>query len=211
MTSFLLLLVTLTALLFILHCQPHSPYFHFHTMCTSVDTPAVSGPLPDKPIYKQGYVYKLNLKRSEEPLIDALQKLVFKNYGVTRDTDKYTWKTIPCHYLESQNVTRPYIGWADVNQCNYLFRLVGEDLVHPPSGIRSSVPLGGEGDTFFAQFVGRGRVVSLTKSLVDRVIVLGLFVTLCVTVSDTTLQASVQSICNPFRFQHWRMTEAKHR
>ena len=76
--------------------------------------------------------------------MDSLQKLIFKNYGIVRDTDRFAWKKIPCAYLESQNVTGPYVGWADTGMCNYLYQLIGNDLVHPPSGMRSSVPLGGK-------------------------------------------------------------------
>ena len=38
----------------------------------------------------------------------------------------------------------PYLGWADIGKCPYLYHDVGGDLVSPPSGMRSSVPLGGE-------------------------------------------------------------------
>jgi len=46
-------------------------------------------------------------------------------------------------HLESQNVSGPYMGWADEGRCNYLYQDVNGDLLHPASGLHSSVPLGG--------------------------------------------------------------------
>ncbi len=62
-----------------------------------------------------------------------------------KQSDKYMWKLSRCWYLEAQNVSGPYSGWADKRNCNYLFHDVSGDLIPPPSGMRSSVPLGGEG------------------------------------------------------------------
>ena len=47
-------------------------------------------------------------------------------------------------YLESQYVTGPYLAWTDTKRCPYLYHNVGGDLVSPPLGMRSSVPLGGK-------------------------------------------------------------------
>ena len=38
----------------------------------------------------------------------------------------------------------PYLGWADTGSCPYLYRDVDGDLLSPPKGMRSAVPLGGE-------------------------------------------------------------------
>ena len=38
----------------------------------------------------------------------------------------------------------PYVSWADRTHANYLYHDVSGDLMHPPSGMRSSVPLGGK-------------------------------------------------------------------
>ena len=47
-------------------------------------------------------------------------------------------------YLESQYVSGPYLGWADLDKSPYLYRDVDGDLLSPPKGMRSAVPLGGE-------------------------------------------------------------------
>ena len=87
----------------------------------------------------------LKFYSQDEPLVDLLENLTFKNYGLVKNSDKYTWHEIPCAYLEAQNVSGPYVGWADTTHANYLYRDVAGDLMHPPSGLRSSVPLGGKG------------------------------------------------------------------
>ena len=38
----------------------------------------------------------------------------------------------------------PYLSWADRGRCPYLYHNVRRDLVSPPLGMRSSVPLGGK-------------------------------------------------------------------
>ena len=38
----------------------------------------------------------------------------------------------------------PYLSWTDGGRHPYLYHIVGGDLVSPPLGMRSSVPLGGE-------------------------------------------------------------------
>ncbi|XP_064405275.1 uncharacterized protein LOC135350425 [Halichondria panicea] len=78
-----------------------------------------------------------------ETLIELLQNLTFLNSGVVKNSDEFVWLNQRCQYLESQNVSGPYTGWADVNSVNYLFRDRGQNYVDPPSGMRSSVPLGG--------------------------------------------------------------------
>ena len=79
-----------------------------------------------------------------ETLIELLQNLTFLNSGVVKNSDEFVWLNQSCKYLESQNVSGPYTGWADVHSVNYLFRRRGQIYVDPPSGMRSSVPLGGK-------------------------------------------------------------------
>ncbi len=79
-----------------------------------------------------------------ETLIELLQNLIFLNSGVVKNSDEFVWLKQKCLYLESQNVSGPYIGWADTYSFNYLFRHRGQTYVDPPSGMRSSVPLGGK-------------------------------------------------------------------
>lgn len=82
----------------------------------------------------------------DESLVNLLGNLTFKNYGIVKSSDHFVWREIPILYLEAQNVSGPYLGWADTHQANYLFQDVsGPYLTNPPSGMRSSVPLGGKG------------------------------------------------------------------
>ena len=46
----------------------------------------------------------------------------------------------------------PYVGWADKGMCNILYQDVGGDQLHPASGVRSSVPLGGECVYLYSEF-----------------------------------------------------------
>lgn len=91
------------------------------------------------------YTSFLRFYSQDEPLIELLGNLTFKNSGIVKTSDKYTWQGIPCLYLESQNVSGPYVSWDDCAKgyANYLYHDVAGDLIHPPSGMRSSVPLGG--------------------------------------------------------------------
>ena len=41
----------------------------------------------------------------------------------------------------------PYLGWADMDKSPYLYRDVEGDLLSPPKGMRSAVPLGGKCET----------------------------------------------------------------
>ncbi|XP_019863749.1 PREDICTED: uncharacterized protein LOC109592849, partial [Amphimedon queenslandica] len=84
----------------------------------------------------------LKFYSQDESLVNLLGNLTFKNYGIVKSTDHYVWQQIPCHYLEAQNVSGPYLAWADVKQANYLFHDVSGDMTHPASGMRSSIPLG---------------------------------------------------------------------
>ena len=80
-------------------------------------------------------------------LVDLLSGLSFKNYGVVKSSDVYVFEPLTCTglYLEAQNVTGSYTSWSDTyEKSSYLFQSVAGILVHPPSGMRSSVPLGGE-------------------------------------------------------------------
>ena len=81
--------------------------------------------------------------RNSSSLASLLTALKFNNYGIVRSSDRFAWSPAPCLYLESQNVSGPYMGWADERSCNYLYQDVDGDLLHPASGLRSSVPLGG--------------------------------------------------------------------
>ena len=79
-----------------------------------------------------------------------LSSLTFDNYGVVQSTDSYVFGPVYVGYFETQNVTNPYTSWAYYPfgpSAYYLFQDVDGVLVTPPSGMRSSVPLGGE-DSF---------------------------------------------------------------
>ena len=86
-------------------------------------------------------------------LVDLLEQLEFYNYGTVSHTDSFEWSVTPCLYLESQNVSGPYVGWADRQHFNYLYQSVSGELLHPPSGMRSSVPLGGEYALWLARLI----------------------------------------------------------
>lgn len=73
-----------------------------------------------------------------------IPNLKFLNSGKVRAGDKYEWKKLPCNYLESQNVSGFQNNWADRGNFNYLFQNQNGQLNPPPTGIRSSVPLGGK-------------------------------------------------------------------
>ncbi len=93
---------------------------------------------------RTGKISLLETHSNDEPLVQLLGNLTFKNYGIVKSRDEFVWIPKPCWYLEAQNVSGPYVGWADQAACNYLYRSISGDLVEPPSGMRSSVPLGGE-------------------------------------------------------------------
>ena len=78
-----------------------------------------------------------------QSLVEQLQKLIFLNTGVVTRKDEFVWKNIRCGYLEAQNVSMPYSGWADKGHVNYLHQKNSGYLVSPPSGMRSSIPHGG--------------------------------------------------------------------
>ena len=80
---------------------------------------------------------------ASQSLVEQLQKLIFLNTGVVTKKDEFAWKNFSCVYLESQNVSMPYIGWADKGHVNYLHQKNSGYLVSPPSGMRSSIPHGG--------------------------------------------------------------------
>ncbi|CAD5124032.1 DgyrCDS12336 [Dimorphilus gyrociliatus] len=75
--------------------------------------------------------------------LSQLLNLEFANSGISKAGDVYQWKQLPCSYLESQNVTTIQQNWANYKKFNYLFQEKNGELIPPPSGIRSSVPLGG--------------------------------------------------------------------
>ena len=82
-------------------------------------------------------------------LVDLLSSLSFKNYGIAKSSDVYVFNDLPCIYLEAQNVTSSYTSWSDTyGESSYLYQSVAGILVHPPSGMRSSVPLGGEDNSW---------------------------------------------------------------
>ncbi len=93
---------------------------------------------------RTGKISLLDTRSKDEPLVQLLGNLTFKNYGIVKSRDEFVWIPKPCRYLEAQNVSRPYMGWAVEETFNYLYHSVSGDLLHPPSGMRSSVPLGGE-------------------------------------------------------------------
>ncbi len=78
----------------------------------------------------------------DDPLVHLLGNLTFKNYGVVKRSDQFRSRRIRCQYLEAENVTEPYRSWA--GECSYLYHYVSGDWIPPPSGMRSSVPLGGK-------------------------------------------------------------------
>jgi hypothetical protein len=80
-------------------------------------------------------------------LIYLLSSLTFENYGVVQSTYNYFYGTVYVGYFETLNVTTPYTSWAYDPfgpSPYYLFQDVNGAQVTPPSGMRSSVPLGGE-------------------------------------------------------------------
>ena len=82
-----------------------------------------------------------------DPLSELLKSMVFKNSGTVKSTDEFVWQSQPCSYLESQNTSTVWTGWDVTGKHNYLYqRLANGSLVAPPSGMRSSVPVGGEID-----------------------------------------------------------------
>jgi len=84
-----------------------------------------------------------NPTTNRDTLVEQLEKLTFLNYGLTSYNYEYVWDPINCVYLESQNVSGPYIGWVAKGETNYLYRAIDGKLIDPPSGMRSSMPLGG--------------------------------------------------------------------
>ena len=65
-----------------------------------------------------------------------------------------TVNNVTCRYLESQYVSGPYLAWVDKHKFLYLYHNVGGDLVSPPLGMRSSVPLGGKSSRIGAWYLG---------------------------------------------------------
>ena len=107
--------------------------------------------------------------QANEPLVSLLGNLTFKNYGVVKNTDRYTWQRVPILYLEAQNVSGPYVGWADTKSANYLFHDVAGDMLHPPSGMRSSVPLGGKASSVLTTYQYKVFKLRIKNNAVARV------------------------------------------
>ena len=105
-------------------------------------------------------------RAADTTLAEQLSSLSFHNEGLLRRGTQFEVATIPCGYLEPENVTTPQHAWAVRSRCPFLFTknksdapsvmaakvssdpdgLDGLDgLVPPPLGIRSAVPLGGIG------------------------------------------------------------------
>jgi len=74
--------------------------------------------------------------------IELLKRLRFKNSGVVRRDTRFEYHTRPCYYME--DVDQWTTPWSD-GYYSYLYEVRGGELVDPPSGMRSSVPLGGLG------------------------------------------------------------------
>ena len=77
-------------------------------------------------------------------------RLTFKNSGVVQSTMRFEYKTQPCYYVESP--TAWSVPWGQVtggSSYPYLYlvesRGGASQLVPPPLGMRSAVPLGGLG------------------------------------------------------------------
>jgi non-lysosomal glucosylceramidase len=72
---------------------------------------------------------------------------------VTRADDGFAVSSVPCGYLEPENVSTPQYAWSHSGQCPFVFldKSAGAEdssdagLVPPALGIRSAVPLGGIG------------------------------------------------------------------
>jgi len=77
-----------------------------------------------------------------DKLIEALTRLRFKNSGVVRRDMRFEHRTRPCYYME--DVDRWSTPWDD-GYYSYLYEIRDGEAVDPPTGMRSSVPLGGLG------------------------------------------------------------------
>ena len=130
-----LLLASLLVLYTLHNCS------YYKILVIDVELPESHVHIPSQAVFAKGE----NLPKSSTALslVDQLYKLIFLNAGVATRKDEFVWKRINCGYLESQNVSLPYIGWADVGGTNYLYQENDGYLVSPPSGMRSSVPHGG--------------------------------------------------------------------
>ena len=104
---------------------------------------------------------------SSSSLAERLVALRFNNVGVTKSTTDFTVATVPCGYLEPENVTTPQHAWAQKGKCPFVFTTNqsggGRLLVPPPLGIRSAVPLGGIGAGSF-ELRGDGTLQQFTVS-----------------------------------------------
>ena len=152
----------------------HSLFRLCHSNITIIDIETPTHVLPENTISQQGPDSgNQNTVLSAIPgasptesktLIEELDSLVFKNYGAVRKTDKFVWNQHPCHYLEAHNVTGPYRGWAEVGTCTYMFQEIGNEQFNPPSGMRSSVPLGGQSSCEY----GCGCVIDILSTVFCR-------------------------------------------
>ena len=152
----------------------HSLFHLCHSNITIIDIETPTHGLPENTISQQGPDSgNQNTVLSAIPgatptesktLIEELDSLVFKNYGAVRKTDKFVWTEQACNYLEAHNVTGPYVGWAERYKCAYLYHELGGKLLHPPSGMRSSVPLGGQSSCEY----GCGCVIDILSTVFCR-------------------------------------------
>lgn len=72
-------------------------------------------------------------------LSEYFEKAIFKNKGVVTSGMTFAKKDIKGFYVETD------MKYRHLDGPNYLFEKKGDSLLEPPSGIRSSVPLGGFG------------------------------------------------------------------
>ena len=125
----------------------HTP-FHYKLLVIDVELPVNSAQHPSSSVLTKGKVVPTSSESSiksstAQSLVGQLQKLIFLNTGVVTKKNEFVWKNFHCLYLESQNVSTPYISWTDRGHVNYLHQKNSGYLVSPPSGMRSSIPHGG--------------------------------------------------------------------
>jgi uncharacterized protein (DUF608 family)/HEAT repeat protein len=70
---------------------------------------------------------------------NLLQQLSFKNSGIIRKDMRFEYRKTPCFYMEGID------KWVVFKNYSYLYERRAGKLITPPSGMRSSVPLGGLG------------------------------------------------------------------
>ena len=75
--------------------------------------------------------------------VEKLSRLRFKNVGVVSSDMKFEYHDKNCFYVETHD--RWSTNWGEEYSYPYLFEARNDEIVDPPSGMRSAVPLGGLG------------------------------------------------------------------